>query len=63
MPGKYGYGQLNDNFLTASYLPGKHNIIADAESRKLSQGETEWKLNSNVVFHCAIQFWYCVGLF
>ena len=38
----------NKNVLTASYLPGKHNIIADTESRNLSQGETEWKLNSNI---------------
>ena len=38
----------NNNFLTASHIPGKENIIADTESRKLIQSETEWKLNPNI---------------
>ena len=38
----------NNNFLTASHIPGVNNVIADAESRKLTQGETEWKLNPTI---------------
>ena len=33
-------------WIQAYFIPGKENVIADAESRKIRQ--TEWKLNVNV---------------
>ena len=37
----------NNMWLTTSHIPGKENILADAESRK-SRKETEWTLDRGI---------------
>lgn len=39
--------KANDIWISAAYLPGKDNIEADFESRKI-RDDTEWMLNSNI---------------
>ena len=43
------WANKNNNLLTASHILGVNNVIADGESRKLTQGETEWKMNLSIL--------------
>ena len=42
-------------WITASYIPGKDNYDADAESRK-KQTELEWMLNQNIFTKIIFKF-------
>ena len=44
----------NNNWITATHIPGILNVEADAESRK-NEIKTEWKLNVNI-FHDVISY-------
>ena len=38
-------------WLSASYIPGKHNVTADVESRG-KQNNSEWIINENILKEC-----------
>ena len=45
----------NENWITASYLPGELNVVADRESRSVHDN-TEWSLHP-ILFHKICQRW------